>query len=72
MKFESFSFCGIFQIGKNNAEKYEKMSIWNACECIIAPKKEFVNPFFLNLEKIFQKPLYKSEKICYNNAVIGK
>ena len=32
----------------------------------------FVNTFFPKKEKIFQKTLYKMEKLCYNNTVNGK
>ncbi len=41
------------------------------CDDIITPNSEFVNSKIPKIEKIFLKPLYKSEKICYNNTVKG-
>ena len=52
------------------------MSKFVFCIAIIAPFLELVNSFlkkigkiFRLLEKYFQKPLYKSDLLCYNDSI---
>ena len=53
------------------------LSDFCSCEAIIAPKTELVNTFlkkigkiFRILEKKFQKPLYKTNFLWYNDSII--
>ena len=41
-------------------------------DMIITPENGFVNPQISKIGKIFKKPLYKTEKACYNETVREK
>ena len=50
----------------------EKVPKTEYLDMIITPENGFVNPYFSKIGKIFKKPLYKTEKACYNETVKEK